>query len=135
MNLARRSFLRTTLGAGVLAASARHGGADEPTGVTDEQLERAAEAPVLRVEELTAPLKIASMELLRNGETFLVRVRTTGGDEGLGGPFELRVGHRARLLGIAATGRRRQHARPEGGPQERSASLVHGRDPPVSRDG
>jgi L-alanine-DL-glutamate epimerase-like enolase superfamily enzyme len=91
MNLARRSFLRTTLGAGVLAASARHGGADEPTGVTDEQLERAAEAPVLRVEELTAPLKIASMELLRNDKNFLVRVRTTGGDEGLGVPNALRL--------------------------------------------
>jgi L-alanine-DL-glutamate epimerase-like enolase superfamily enzyme len=91
MNLARRSFLRTTLGAGVLAASARHGGADEPTGVTDEQLERAAEAPVLRVEELTAPLKIASMELLRNDKNFLVRVRTTGGDEGLGVPNASRL--------------------------------------------
>jgi L-alanine-DL-glutamate epimerase-like enolase superfamily enzyme len=91
MNLARRSFLRTTLGAGVLAASARHGGADEPTRVTDVQLERAAEAPVLRVEELTAPLKIASMELLRNDKNFLVRVRTTGGDEGLGVPNALRL--------------------------------------------
>jgi L-alanine-DL-glutamate epimerase-like enolase superfamily enzyme len=91
MNRARRSFLRTTLGAGVLAASARRGGAEETPQVTDEQLARAAEAPVLRVDELTAPLKIASMELLRNGETFLVRVRTTGGEEGLGVPNAMRL--------------------------------------------
>src|SRR3954451_767348 len=91
MNRARRSFLRTTLGAGVRAASARRGGADEPRRVTDEQLERAAEAPVLDVEGLTAPLKIASMELLRNGKNFLVRVRTTGGDEGIGVPNAMRL--------------------------------------------
>src|SRR3954451_3452981 len=91
MNRARRSFLRTTLGAGVRAASARRGGADEPRRVTDEQLERAAEAPVLQVDGLTSPLKIASMELLRKGRNFVVRVRTTGGDEGLGVPNAMRL--------------------------------------------
>jgi len=95
MNLARRSFLRQTLGAGVLAASAsstaRSGIGAEERRVTDDQLIRAAEAPVLQVDELTAPLKIASMELLRNGRNFLVRVRTTGGDEGLGVPNAMRL--------------------------------------------
>jgi L-alanine-DL-glutamate epimerase-like enolase superfamily enzyme len=95
MNLARRSFLRQTLGASVLAASAtstaRSGlGADERR-VTDDQLIRVAEAPVLQVEELTTPLKIASMELLKNGRNFIVRVRTTGGDEGLGVPNSMRL--------------------------------------------
>jgi L-alanine-DL-glutamate epimerase-like enolase superfamily enzyme len=91
MKLARRSFLRTTLGAGVLAASARRGDGAEAGGVTDEQLVRVAEAPVLRVDELSAPVRIASMELLRNGQTFLVRVRTAGGDEGLAVPNALRL--------------------------------------------
>src|SRR4051794_23206960 len=91
MNLARRSFLRTTLGAGLLAASRRGGGAEQPSGVPDEHLLRAAEAPVLRVDGLNKPVKIASMELLRNGKTFLVRVRTTGGDEGLGVPNAMRM--------------------------------------------
>jgi L-alanine-DL-glutamate epimerase-like enolase superfamily enzyme len=95
MNLARRSFLRQTLGAGVLAASAtstaRSGIGAEERRVTDDQLIRASEAPVLQVEELTAPLKIASMELLKNGRNFLVRVRTTGGDEGLGVPNAMRL--------------------------------------------
>src|SRR3954470_17934101 len=92
MNMARRSFLRTTLGAGVLAAARRSDGAG-PSGVTDEQLIRAAEAPVLNVEGLTAPVKIASMELLRNGKIFLVRVRTTKGDEGLAVPNAMHLIH------------------------------------------
>ena len=95
MNQPRRSFLRRTLGAGVLAATAassarRSAGAGERP-VTDDQLIQAAEAPVLKVDELTAPMKIASMELLRNGRNFLVRVRTTGGDEGLGVPNAMRL--------------------------------------------
>ena len=95
MNLARRSFLRKTLGAGVLAASAtstaRSGSGAEEHRVTDDQLVRAAEAPVLQVDGLTAPLRIASMELLKNGRNFLVRVRTSGGDEGLGVPNAMRL--------------------------------------------
>jgi L-alanine-DL-glutamate epimerase-like enolase superfamily enzyme len=91
MNLARRSFLRTTLGAGVLASAARRVAGDESSGVTDEQLIRACEAPVLRVEGLTSPVKIASMELLKNGRNFLVRVRTTGGEEGLSVPNAMRL--------------------------------------------
>jgi L-alanine-DL-glutamate epimerase-like enolase superfamily enzyme len=92
MNLPRRSFLRTTLGAGALAAALpRRGAGDEQRHVTDEQLVRAAEVPVLQVDELSTPLKIASMELLRNGRNFLVRVRTTGGDEGLGVPNAMRL--------------------------------------------
>jgi L-alanine-DL-glutamate epimerase-like enolase superfamily enzyme len=95
MNLARRSFLRKTLGAGVLAASAtatspRRAAAQERR-VTDDQLVRAAEAPVLRVDELTAPVKITAMELLRNGRNFIVRVRSSGGDEGIGVPNAMRL--------------------------------------------
>ena len=71
MNRSRRTFLSTVLGSGVLAASARRGTAEETVRVSDEQLIRVAEAPVLTVEELTAPLKIASLELLRNGRSAL----------------------------------------------------------------
>lgn len=83
MKLPRRSFLRTTLGAGALAASSRRGVADDVRQVTREQLVRAAEAPVLRVDGLSSPVKIASMELLRNGGNFLVRARATDDSEGL----------------------------------------------------
>ncbi len=59
--------------------------------LSDEQLKRVADAPVLDVDELTAPLKIASLELLRNGRNFLVRVRTTRGEEALAVPNAMRM--------------------------------------------
>src|SRR6476646_7362404 len=49
MRLPRRSFLRTTLGAGVLAASARRGTADEERRSTNERLDEVAAAQVLRI--------------------------------------------------------------------------------------
>jgi L-alanine-DL-glutamate epimerase-like enolase superfamily enzyme len=91
MNPLRRDFLRTTLGACALATAGRRAVADSPSEVTDAQLARIAEAPVLNVEGLTSPVKIASMELLRNGRNFLVRVRTTGGDEGLSVPNSMHM--------------------------------------------
>jgi L-alanine-DL-glutamate epimerase-like enolase superfamily enzyme len=92
MSLSRRSFLRTSLGAGAgLVAASRRGRADEAPRVSYEELDRAAEEPALRVEGLSSPVKIASMELLRNGQNFLVRVRTTAGDEGIGVPNASRL--------------------------------------------
>ena len=92
MRLSRRSFLGTALGSGALAAA---GGAraDEPKRAQLEQIDRAAEAPVLHVEGLSAPVKIASMQLLRNRKNFLVRVRTAGGDEGIGVPNAMHMVH------------------------------------------
>ncbi len=46
---------------------------------------------MLRVEGLASPVKIASMELLRHGHNFLVRVRTPAGDEGIGVPNASRL--------------------------------------------
>src|SRR5260370_27991606 len=91
MNRSRRTFLRTLLGSSVLAASTRRGVSEETIRVSDEQLIGVAEAPVLMVDELTAPLKIASLELLRHGRNFLVRVRTAGGEEGLAVPNAMRL--------------------------------------------
>ncbi|CAN5768076.1 hypothetical protein BH23PLA1_BH23PLA1_29420 [soil metagenome] len=82
MNLPRRAFLRANLGIGMVGLAARKGLTDEARSVTNEQLVRAAEAPVLRVEDLTEPVPIASMELLKNGRNFLVRVRAKDGQEG-----------------------------------------------------
>jgi L-alanine-DL-glutamate epimerase-like enolase superfamily enzyme len=86
MNPTRRSFLGTTLGTGALAALARRSRADDQRTATLEQIDRAAEAPVLQVSELSTPVRIASMDLLRNGRNFVVRVRTAGGEEGIGVP-------------------------------------------------
>ena len=53
---------------------------------TLEELDQAAAKPVLQLDSLASPVKIASMELLRNGRVFLVRVRSTDGAEGLAVP-------------------------------------------------
>ena len=78
----RRDFLRYSSAAGVLACG-RPLGAAERQQVTFEELDRAAAAPVLRVESLTSPVTIESMELLRHDRTFLVRVRSKDGGEGV----------------------------------------------------
>jgi len=46
-------------------------------------LAAAAEGPVLKVDALTSPVKIASVEMLRSGQFYFVRVRSTDGAEGI----------------------------------------------------
>lgn len=82
MNLDRRTFFGTALGAGVVTGGLR---AAEPA-VEEERLDsidRALAEPVLRPDVWNQPLRIASMELLRNGREFVVRVRSKDGAEGL----------------------------------------------------
>jgi L-alanine-DL-glutamate epimerase-like enolase superfamily enzyme len=93
MKATRRSFFRTALGAGVLASAARRGVADEGLRETYRRLDEVAGAPVLRLDGLEQPVKIASMELLRNKRNFLVRVRTTDGAEGIGVPNAMHLVH------------------------------------------
>ena len=50
-------------------------------------------APVLQVSELSAPVVLTEMELLRNGHQFLVRVRSKDGGEGLGVPNSMHMVH------------------------------------------
>ena len=88
---AARTFLRTMLEPPL--ATGRRGVAEEPVQVTDELLAHVAEAPVLKVEGLNSPVKIASMELLCKGRIFLVRVRTAAGDEGIGVPNAMHLIH------------------------------------------
>ncbi len=90
MPFSRRDFFRSSAAAGAVALTGPLP-ADERTGVTFDQLDRAAAAPVLRVDSLTAPLVIESLELLRNGRTFLVRVRSRDGGEGLSIPNASRL--------------------------------------------
>src|SRR5438093_95392 len=65
------------------AAGARRAGAADERRPTLDQLDRAAARRVLHLDALKSPVKIASLELLRNGRTFLVRARSTDGAEGL----------------------------------------------------
>ena len=49
----------------------------------EAELQRVANRPIVNVGRLTEPVRIQSLELLRNGSTFVSRVRTTDGDEGI----------------------------------------------------
>src|SRR5262245_28829340 len=88
MRLSRRSFVGTTLAAGAFVgvSKARQASGDDDVRAAYARLDEAAAQLVLRVESLGKPVRIASMELLRNRRNFLVRVRTTDGAEGIGVP-------------------------------------------------
>ena len=91
--LTRRSFLGSSLAAGALMRSAGNANAGEERRALEHKLDEVAAAPVLRVDGLDKPVKIASMELLRNGRNFVVRVRTTDGAEGIGVPNAMHLIH------------------------------------------
>ena len=94
MRPTRRAFLGTTLGTGLTAsAAARRAVADDDPAATLRRLDAVAAAPVLRAEGLDRPVKLASMELLRNGRNFLVRVRSTDGAEGISVPNAMHMVH------------------------------------------
>ena len=91
--LNRRSFFVDAVAAGVLASSARGAKAGEEHAAIDRRLDEAASAPVLRIDRLDRPVKIAAMDLLRNGRNFVVRVRTADGAEGIGVPNAMHLVH------------------------------------------
>ncbi len=86
MNSSRRTFLKLAAGSSALGLMSDRLSAAEPNRPSLDELDRAAAEPVLKLDSLTSPVKIASMELLRNGRVFLVRVRSTEGAEGLAVP-------------------------------------------------
>jgi L-alanine-DL-glutamate epimerase-like enolase superfamily enzyme len=59
----------------------------------DERLARVLAEPVLNVEGLVGPVEITSMELLRNGRNFLVRVRAKDSAEGMSAPNAMHLIH------------------------------------------
>jgi L-alanine-DL-glutamate epimerase-like enolase superfamily enzyme len=77
----RRRFLHSAAGAGIAAAAARRATAEDRRP-TREQLDRAAARRVLHLDAIKSPVKITSLELLRNGRTYLVRARSADGAEG-----------------------------------------------------
>ncbi|MDX2043921.1 MAG: mandelate racemase/muconate lactonizing enzyme family protein [Acidobacteriota bacterium] len=82
MNNHRRNFLKTglaTSAAGFLTPAP----AQTKSGGLSAKLEKLMNAPVLRADLIKQPVKIAGLELLKNGKHFLIRVRSTDGAEGL----------------------------------------------------
>lgn len=93
MNPTRRAFLGRSLGAAIAAPAVAGVASGENPRELDRRIREAAEAPVLTLEGLERPVKIAAMELLRNRRNFAVRVRTADGAEGIGVPNAMHMVH------------------------------------------
>jgi L-alanine-DL-glutamate epimerase-like enolase superfamily enzyme len=90
MYLNRRHFVEVTAGAGLL--SLLPGGKSTPRKpqaashsqqVSLEELEKAAEMPVLHLDGIDSPLVIESIELLQKDREYIVHVRSKDGAEGI----------------------------------------------------
>lgn len=80
MVMRRRTFLQTSA---ALAASRAIAHAGESSRQSKAELDRILDAPVLKTELIPSPVKIASIELLRNGNSFLLRTRSRDGAEAI----------------------------------------------------
>ena len=83
MTISRREFVGSAAATIGSLALKRTSTAGEASRLSEEQLAAIAAQPILRVEKLAKPVTIKSLELLKNGSTYLTRVRTTDGAEGL----------------------------------------------------
>jgi len=83
----RRRFLREALGAGGAGLTATAAGtraAHASASMPDpRELDRVAEAPVLRLDGMTVPVILDSLRLLKKGEEYFVHVRSRDGAEGV----------------------------------------------------
>ncbi|MCI0338108.1 MAG: mandelate racemase/muconate lactonizing enzyme family protein [Acidobacteria bacterium] len=88
----RRDFLKTTAASGAAGAmglvSQRSSSTAGKSNELAAKLERLQAAPVLKTEFFQQPVKIASIELLKNGRHYLVRARSTDGAEGIAGAHD-----------------------------------------------
>ncbi len=83
MNSSRRRFTKLSAATallGTMRAEAAH--ANEEADLKT-RIDKVWTAAVLRTDLVTQPVKIAAIELLKNGKHFLVRVRSSDGAEGL----------------------------------------------------
>jgi len=91
MHLNRRNFVEMTAGAGLLSilpgCKSTPGKKQARFGkVSLQELEKAAQAPVLNLDGLDSPLVIDSIELLRKGRDYILHVRSKNGAEGIAIP-------------------------------------------------
>lgn len=83
MKLNRRLFIKSGLGAAVLPTAQGCLRAPGPHKTNITRLDKAAAAPVLKISSIKSPVKIASIELLRNRNNFFVRTTSTDGAVGV----------------------------------------------------
>jgi L-alanine-DL-glutamate epimerase-like enolase superfamily enzyme len=82
MRLNRRSFVKTAVGLSCSAAVSSRAG-EKAAKTTVEQLDRAASETLLKLDSIASPVRIASIELLRDRRSHYVRVRSSNGAEGI----------------------------------------------------
>jgi L-alanine-DL-glutamate epimerase-like enolase superfamily enzyme len=98
MPTTRRTFLQSAAAAAITATiPSTSKGADQKS-VTKEQLEKILNEPVLKTEFLKGPVTVASIELLQNGKTYLLRARSTDGAEAITVPNSDRLANVYPLL-------------------------------------
>lgn len=94
--LGRRQFLQVAAGSGLapLAGLSIYSAnaADRSPQELDAELTRILDAPVLQIAHLKEPVKIASIELLREGNSHLLRTRSTSGLEVVTVPHQAKIG-------------------------------------------
>jgi len=84
MTLSRRKFIKNTALGGLSGAGMLHSAEYLPQDESDyEALDRILKQPVLKTEQFKDPIIVESVELLRYGNNFLCRVRSTDGAEGI----------------------------------------------------
>ena len=86
MRINRRQLLASAASATAIMGGRRGRGTDGPApraAVDPAELDRVAAAPVLRTAGLTSPVIIDSLDLLKRGDEYLVRVRSKDGAEGV----------------------------------------------------
>ncbi len=81
MNSQRRNFLATATAISAVSFIPKTEAAAQKQA-TAQKVAAAWDAPVLRTDLSKQPVKIASLELLKNGKHFLIRARSTDGAEG-----------------------------------------------------
>ena len=98
MATTRRAFLKSTAAAAVAAGAVTDARAARVNTVTREQLDQILDQPVLKTDFLTTPVSVAYIELLRNGNTFIVRARSTDGVDAVTVPNSARIANTWPLL-------------------------------------
>ena len=83
MKFDRRSFIKSGLGVGALAAAQGCLSAAGSGKTSLARLEKAAATPVLKLSSINAPVKIASIELLRDKRNYFVRTTSADGAVGI----------------------------------------------------
>lgn len=83
MQFNRRRFIKSSIGAAALAGTQGCLSAAESRKTTVAELDKAAAAPILKLSSVKSPVKIASIELLRDNRNHFVRCRSSDGAVGI----------------------------------------------------